>query len=570
MLITLRVRLRPLVRPLTCSKATSVSAEFFVFGVLITLVLACSSTQLPVTRQTAATSIGLDQQVIRLLPIEIAKDGVIFKLKLKREDAPTMRQGSGDLYSACDALFTEDDRLRHFGNDLVLPKRKMKLSCCDNSYMVSSNRLGKEHRDWRLHLSSLPTSSRAYQVLRCCYPSQSIYPQLPVCHLSRPSSPFGASNKFFDLNVALTPALKSLTSSNAAMGSFARLAPFLVDRCDVDAGGFDDSRLMLRRMFLTTPVVAAGEVKRRHHESVAGISSLLKLSMNDFDARFVKTLILVHSGRQQLPSCYNERCGRTVSENTRHHSCDVQQITPCLQTVRNTTTKKYWPQEPSTDLSMRAAMSTETFIQPGVFIDEMTHASSIKGTSMPNPHPTEVCEEVSIDHIIDYLAFTTKAINNIYVPLELRNTHDFAVDPSPPREIEGSLRRHHPGLPHPGYKGTAGRRPHHSHCSAQGHSGRDRHVSKHCGPTNLTALAAFTISNVDKKTLYKAMGIKGKVRSDFRLDYLDTPTKSTNVGDLQHFTLQSLTLVTGSTNSLILTEAEEARSPSLPSQRWPA
>ncbi|KAG9605385.1 hypothetical protein KCU77_g757, partial [Aureobasidium melanogenum] len=39
--------------------------------------------------------------------------------------------------------------------------------------------------------------------------------------------------------------------------------------------------------------------------SIPGMTALLRLSMNEFDARFLKTLIVVHSGRQQSPSCYN-------------------------------------------------------------------------------------------------------------------------------------------------------------------------------------------------------------------------------------------------------------------------
>ncbi|KAH0344118.1 hypothetical protein KCU83_g8496, partial [Aureobasidium melanogenum] len=39
--------------------------------------------------------------------------------------------------------------------------------------------------------------------------------------------------------------------------------------------------------------------------SIPGMTALLQLSMNKFDARFLKTLIVVHSGRQQSPSCYN-------------------------------------------------------------------------------------------------------------------------------------------------------------------------------------------------------------------------------------------------------------------------
>ncbi|KAH0042860.1 hypothetical protein KCU78_g697, partial [Aureobasidium melanogenum] len=44
---------------------------------------------------------------------------------------------------------------------------------------------------------------------------------------------------------------------------------------------------------------------RTYQLSIPGMTALLRLSMNGFDARFLKTLILVHSGRQQPPIYYD-------------------------------------------------------------------------------------------------------------------------------------------------------------------------------------------------------------------------------------------------------------------------
>ncbi|KAG9697816.1 hypothetical protein KCU95_g3338, partial [Aureobasidium melanogenum] len=61
-----------------------------------------------------------------------------------------------------------------------------------------------------------------------------------------------------------------------------------------------------RAMHQLLPEVIASTfaADRTFQFSIPGMTGLLRLSMNNCDARFVKTLILTHSGRQQPPSCY--------------------------------------------------------------------------------------------------------------------------------------------------------------------------------------------------------------------------------------------------------------------------